>query len=118
MFKALAASVAAIVCLITPQASARGVIGTWQPCGFAAKGAQTTVMKCRQTQLRADVFRLDWADGKADIFIEMNNGTIQDSRGGLWLSDLHSMESGIYRSAYSVNSGMRITWRVFAATSY
>ena len=118
MFKTLAATAAALITFATPEAFARNTIGTWDYCGFAAKDAEVTYMKCRQVNLRHDVFRLDWADGKSDIFVQLTNGTIQDSRGGLWLTRAGAKTSGVYRTARSVNSGMSITWRVFAAQGY
>ena len=111
MFKTLVAITASFICLAGFQMPAKAST-LWQPCAFRALiENETTFVNCRVTNLRHDVFRLDWADGKSDIFVEMNNGTIQDSRGGLWITDLHSKSTGFYRSARNVNSGMTIVWR-------
>ena len=69
-------------------------------------------MLCRQKALSADVFLLEWIDGKSDIFTHVGDNLIRDSRGGLWMTDTHFTETGIYFSGYSVNSGMKIVWLV------
>jgi hypothetical protein len=115
VFKTLAATTTALFCMIAPQLPAHAaVVRGWQPCAYAPANEDPNYLECRVTVLSYNLFRLDWADGKSDIFVEMDNGTIQDSRGGLWLTDVHTKQSGIYRSAKAVNSDMIIVWRVFS----
>ena len=84
---------------------------SWKPCGFRAEHETiTTHMLCRHIAIAHNVFRLEWADGKSDIFLILDNGYIQDSRGGLWRADVHFEDTGIYWSAYSLSSGTKIAW--------
>lgn len=106
MFKklgALALTAGALFCAVPAEAS---TYTPWTTCAFQRPGQSVVSMPCRGISLGNQRYRVEWADGKSDIFTYLGNSVYRDTRGGIWASrttrydgysilTLHSYSSGV-----------------------
>ena len=78
----------------------------WLTCSYDR--GQQIVKKCRLIELTDNAYRIEWIDGKADVFYYTGNGRYVDTRGGVWTGKSQEYQGNLFLSLRSVSSGMVI----------